>query len=163
MQTTAYFSAIISTRSGDEAKIIVIAIDDAKKRLEMAETVKKHFPHLHILVRAANRYDAYDLMNAGMLNVYRESVDTSVRLGVDAMKLLDRHYTAKRLAKLFLRLDEKNLKKLAAIRNQDEYFNTSRKFIEEIELIVQADIEGPALQDAGWDAEPLRKEAKVVN
>jgi monovalent cation:H+ antiporter-2, CPA2 family len=53
----------------------------------MVETVKKHFPHLHILVRATNRYDAYSLMNAGMLHVYRETVDTSVRLGVDAMTL----------------------------------------------------------------------------
>jgi voltage-gated potassium channel Kch len=155
---------LLQAAGAEEAKIIVIAIDDAKKRLEMVETVKKHFPHLHILVRASHRYDAYDLMNAGMLNVYRESVDTSLRLGVDAMKILGyRSYTAKRLAKTFLRLDEKNLKKLAAIRNEDEYINAARQFIEEIELIVQADAEGPALLDAGWDAETLREESRVVN
>ncbi|HEV7330846.1 MAG TPA: monovalent cation:proton antiporter-2 (CPA2) family protein [Flavisolibacter sp.] len=147
-----------------EAKLIVIAIDDAAKRLEMIETIKKHFPNLHILVRASNRYDAYDLMNAGMLHVYRESVDTSVRLGVDAMKLLGfRAYTAKRLAKTFLRHDEKNLKKLAAIRNQDEYINAARQYIEEIELIIQADAQGQYLFDSSWDAETLREEAKAVH
>jgi monovalent cation:H+ antiporter-2, CPA2 family len=146
-----------------EAKIIVIAINDEEKRMEMVETVKKHFPHLHILVRATNRYDAYDLMNAGMLHVYRETVDTSVRLGVDAMTLLGyRKYTAKRLAKTFLKLDEKNLKKLASIRNEDEYITTVRKYIEEIELIVQADAAGPSLLDAGWDAETLREEIKEM-
>lgn len=155
---------LLHAAGAGNARIIIIAIDDTKKRLEMVETVKKHFPHLHILVRASHRYDAYDLMNAGMLNVYRESVDTSVRLGVDAMKLLGyRHYTAKRMAKLFLKHDELNLKKLAAIRNQDEYINAARQFIEEIELIVQADAEGPALQDAGWDTETLREESKVVS
>jgi hypothetical protein len=115
------------------------------------------------LVRATNRYDAYDLMNAGMLHVYRETVDTSVRLGVDAMTLLGhRKYTAKRLAKTFLKLDEKNLKKLASIRNREEYITTIRKYIEEIELIVQADAEGPSLLDAGWDAETLREEVKQM-
>jgi monovalent cation:proton antiporter-2 (CPA2) family protein len=154
---------LLHAAGADDAKIIIIAIDDAAKRLEMVETVKKHFPHLHILVRSSHRYDAYDLMNAGMLHVYRESVDTSVRLGVDAMKLLGyRSYTAKRLAKTFIKLDEQNLKKLASIRNQDEYISTARQFIEEIELIVQADAEGPALFDAGWDAETLREEVKTT-
>lgn len=155
---------LLHAAGAGEARIIIIAIDDAKKRLEMVETIKKHFPQLHILVRASHRYDAYDLMNAGMLNVYRESVDTSIRVGVDAMKLLGyRSYTAKRLAKTFLRLDEKNLKKLASIRNQDEYIDAARQFIEEIELVVQADAEGPALMDAGWDAETLREESKAVS
>ena len=57
---------LLQAAGAGEAKIIIIAIDDAEKRLEMVETIKKHFPHLHMLVRATNRYDAYDLMNAGM-------------------------------------------------------------------------------------------------
>lgn len=156
-------SELLEAAGAQEAKIIVIAIDDAEKRLEMVETVKKHFPHLHILVRATNRYDAYDLMNAGMLHVYRETLDTSLRLGVDAMTILGyRTYTAKRLARTFLKHDEKNLKKLAAIRNEEEYITEAKKYIEEIELIVQADSQGPFLTDAAWDAETLREEAKTV-
>jgi monovalent cation:H+ antiporter-2, CPA2 family len=154
---------LLHAAGASEAKIIVVAIDDEEKRLEMVETIKKHFPHLHILVRAANRYDAYDLMNAGMLHVYRESVDTSVRLGVDALALLGfRHYTAKRLAKIFLKHDELNLKKLASIRNREEYINTARQYIEEIELIVQADASGPSMIDSGWDAETLREEIRSM-
>jgi monovalent cation:proton antiporter-2 (CPA2) family protein len=154
---------LLHAAGAGDAKIIIIAIDNAAKRLEMVETVKKHFPHLHILVRSSHRYDAYDLMNAGMLNVYRESLDTSIRLGVDAMKLLGyRSYTVKRLARTFLKHDEMNLKKLASIRNQDEYISAARQYIEEIELIVQADAEGPALFDAGWDAETLREEVKTT-
>lgn len=155
---------LLHSAGAEDAKIIVIAIDDAAKRLEMVETVKKHFPHLHILVRASHRYDAYDLMNAGMLHVYRETVDTSVRVGVDAMKLLGyRAYTAKRLAKTFLKHDERALKKLASIRNEDEYISKIKQHIEELELIVQADAEGPPLMDTAWDAETLREEVKAMD
>ena len=144
-----------------EARIIIIAIDSAEKRLEMIETVKKHFPHLHILVRAAHRFDAYDQMNAGMLHVYRETLDTSLRVGVDAMTLLGyRAYTAKRLARTFLKHDEANLKKLAAIRNEEEYIIEARRFIEEIEMIIQADRSSTYFKDEGWDAESLREEVK---
>ena len=156
---------LLEAAGAGEAKIIVIAIDDPERRLELIETVKKHFPHLHILVRATNRYDAYDQMNAGMLHVYRETLDTSLRLGVDALTILGhRAYTARRLARLFLKQDEKNLKKLAAIRNEDEYISESRKLIEEIELIIQTDRQdfasGP---DGAWDAESLRQEAKSLD
>jgi monovalent cation:proton antiporter-2 (CPA2) family protein len=155
---------LLHSAGAANAKIIVVAIGDAAKRLEMVETVKKHFPHLHILVRAANRYDAYDLMNAGMLHVYRETLDTSVRLGVDAMKLLGhRAHTAKRLARTFLKHDEKNLKKLASIRNQEEYINTIKQYIREIESIVQADADGPSLVDTAWDPETLREEVKTMS
>lgn len=147
-----------------EAKIIIIAIDDAEKRLELVETVKKHFPHLHMLVRASNRYDAYDLMNAGMLHVYRESLDTSLRLGVDALSLLGfRIYTAKRLARTFLKHDEQTLKQLAAVHNTENYISKAREFIEEIELMVQADAAGPALADSAWDAEHLREEVRSTS
>ncbi len=155
--------SLLHSAGAADAKIIIIAIDDAEKRLELVETVKKHFPRLHILVRATNRYDAYDLMNAGMLHVYRETVDTSVRLGVDALQLLGyRAYTAKRLAKTFLRHDERNLKKLASIRNREEYISKARQYIEELELIIQADAQGPSLLDAGWEAETLREEVKQL-
>jgi voltage-gated potassium channel Kch len=155
---------LLYSAGASDARILIIAIDDAQKRLRMIETVKKHFPHLHILVRAANRYDAYDLMNAGMLHVYRETLDTSVRVGVDALTILGfRTYTAKRLARTFLKLDEKNLKLLASIRNQDEYITTTRKYIEEIELIIRADAQGPIQADAAWDAENLREEARGMS
>lgn len=147
-----------------DAKIIIIAIDDAHKRLELVETVKKHFPNLHMLVRASNRYDAYDLMNAGMLHVYRESLDTSLRVGVDALGMLGfRNYTAKRLARTFLKHDEQTLKQLAAVHNTEGYISKAREFIEEIELIVQADAEGPALADSAWDAEHLREEVRATS
>jgi Trk K+ transport system NAD-binding subunit len=156
---------LLHAAGADDAKIIIIALNPADKRLAMIETVKKHFPHLHIFTRAKDRNDAYDLMNAGMLHVYRETLDTSLRLGVDAMKILGyRAYTAKRLAQTFLKYDEQRLKQLAAIRNREEYIIEARKFIEELELIIQSDNQKPAIdRDTGWNPESLREEARTTS
>lgn len=148
-----------------EAKLIVIALEPASKRLEMIETIKKHFPNLRMLVRASNRYDAYDLMNAGMLHVYRETIDTSLRVGVDVMKLLGyRAYAAQRAAQTFLKYDEDRLKKLASIQDKEEYIVTARTYIEELERLLQADNSNTTNfeTDRGWDEESLIADANRV-
>jgi len=125
-----------------QAKIIIIALEPPEKRLETIETIKKHFPDLRMFVRARNRYDAYDLMNAGMLHVYRETIDTSLRLGVDVMKILGRNeQAAQDAARKFLLHDEANLKNLSAIRDTEEYIVTARSYIEELDKMLRADME----------------------
>lgn len=140
-----------------KAKVIVIAIGDEEKRLEMIETIKKHFPELHILVRSTNRYDAYDLMNAGILHIYRETLDTSLRVGIDAMTLLGhRAHEATRAAKMFFMHDERTLKRLSAIRNDDEYYSAVRENQQELSRLIQADRTATTLRvDEGWDEESL--------
>jgi Trk K+ transport system NAD-binding subunit len=151
---------LLRSAGASDAKLIVIAIEPPEKRLEMIETIKKHFPNLHMFVRATNRYDAYDLMNAGVLHIYRETIDTSLRLGVDVMSMLGyRKYSAKRLARTFFKHDERNLKILSSIRDPDEYILEAKKYIEELEVVLQADLSDPILdRDDGWDPENLRKE-----
>lgn len=152
---------LLESAGAAKAKLIVIAIDAPEKRLEMIETIKKHFPNLRMLVRSTNRYDAYDLMNAGMLHVYRETIDTSLRAGVDAMRFLGfRTYTAERAARAFLKMDEANLKRLAAIQDKDEYIITAKDYIEEMERTLQADNQNILVtEDKSWDEESLIMDA----
>jgi len=133
---------LLQIAGAGKAQIIVIAINDREKRMEMIETVKKHFPHLYILARSLNRYDAYDQMNAGIMHIYRETLDTSLRVGKDVMKILghDRQEVAKS-ARVFFNHDEKTLKYLSSIRNDDEYISAAREKIEELEQLMLADRE----------------------
>jgi CPA2 family monovalent cation:H+ antiporter-2 len=149
---------LLEIAGAHKAKLIVIAIGDQKKRLEMIETIKKHFPNLQMLVRSSNRYDAYDLMNAGMLHIYRETLDTSLRVGVDAMKILGYPpEVADRSAKTFFIHDEKALKRLSTIRNDEEYISAARKNMEELTMLVQADREvAKPAQEVDNPAEQLR-------
>src|SRR6185295_3651264 len=123
----------------------------------LIETIKKHFPNLRMLVRSTNRFDAYDQMNAGMLHIYRETIDTSLRVGVDTMKFLGfRAYTAQRAARMFFKLDEANLKKLSSIRDREEYIIAAREKMEELELTIKADLQQmDQLRSTGWDDESI--------
>ncbi|HMP92948.1 MAG TPA: cation:proton antiporter, partial [Phnomibacter sp.] len=152
---------LLHAAGASKAKLLVVAIGDKEKRLELVETCKKHFPNLRLLVRAANRFDAYDLMNEGMLHIYRETIDTSLRMGVDAMRFLGfRTYSAQRAARTFLRYDEAKLKELASIQDDQEYIITARRYIEELETILAEDRKDRELAvDAGWDEDSLITEA----
>jgi monovalent cation:proton antiporter-2 (CPA2) family protein len=151
---------LLQAAGAAEAKLLIIAINNPEKRLEMVKMVKKHFPHLRMLVRATNRFDAYDLMNEGMLHVYRETLDTALRVGVDALRFLGyRHYNAKRAARTFLKADEQNLKKLASIRDTNLYIHTAKELIQELEATLRTDLQNRGLTDeSGWDEEGLIKE-----
>jgi CPA2 family monovalent cation:H+ antiporter-2 len=141
---------LLEIAGAHKAQIIVIAISDEEKRLEMIETVKKHFPHLYILVRSSNRYDAYDQMNAGIMHIYRETLDTSLRVGVDVLKILGHNRTeAAQAAKTFFTHDERTLKYLSSMRNSEaEYINAAREKSEELEKLVLADREAIRIQNA---------------
>lgn len=152
---------LLIAAGADKAKLIIITYDDAEKNLHLVETVKKHFPHLKILVRAIDRKDAHDHFTAGVENVYRDTLDVSLRLGVDAMRMLGfRAHRAHRAAKMFLKHDEKALRSLTQVRgNKKEYLSAARQYIAELEELIMSDLQEPDLnRDAGWDPETLRED-----
>ena len=71
-----------------QAKLLVVSLGDTERSLEVIRLAKEHWPHLHILARATDRPMAYALLGAGVENVYRETLDTSLHAGVDALRLL---------------------------------------------------------------------------
>ncbi len=155
---------LLKSAGAEDAQLIIIALDSPGKCLELVETVKKHFPHLHVLVRAQDRSDAYEFMDAGVLKVYRETFESSLRMGVDALKLLGRRsYQAHRAMNIFRNHDNKALKHLAAIRgDRKQYINHAREKILELEKFIEADMEDRTLDhDAGWDVETLKDEFKT--
>jgi CPA2 family monovalent cation:H+ antiporter-2 len=155
---------LLRAAGAEKAKLIVISIGSAERRLEMIETIKKHFPNLRMFVRASNRYDAYDQMNAGMLHVYRETIDTSLRMGRDVLGILGfRAYQVQRASNMFFKYDERNLKELAALKlDSEEYALTIKGFIEEQERLLQADKSTGLINiDLGWDEESLIADANL--
>jgi monovalent cation:H+ antiporter-2, CPA2 family len=157
---------LLKAAGAEAAKLIIIALDNPDKCLELVETVKKYFPHLHVLVRAQDRADAYELMDAGVLHLYRETLDSSLRMGVDALKLLGRRsYQAHRAMNIFRKHDDKALKHLAAIRNDHkQYINQAREKIMELEKFIEADREDQTLdRDEGWDVDSLKEEFRSIS
>ncbi|MGY2133049.1 monovalent cation:proton antiporter-2 (CPA2) family protein [Hymenobacter sp. HD11105] len=154
---------LLHAAGASQAKVIIIALDSSERALELVELVRRHFPHLRILVRAHDRPDAYEFIEAGLTDVYRETVDSSLRLGVDALRLLGvRAYHAQRAARTFLRHDELAMRELAAVhKDRKTYFSTARQRIQELEQLLHFDAANENLRevDEGWDNESLRQEA----
>lgn len=133
---------LLEIAGANKAEILIIAIGDKEKRMMLIDTVKRHFPHLYMLVRARDRDEAYNQMNAGMMHIYRENLDTSLRLGVDALKILGhKRHEAVRAAKTFFIHDEKTLKYLSSIRNDEEYIVAVREKMQELDILMKADRE----------------------
>jgi CPA2 family monovalent cation:H+ antiporter-2 len=106
------------------------------------------------MVRVKDRAEAYDLIDLGLGDVYRESLDTSVRLGVDVLiKLGHRRYSATRAGQNFLKNDEAALTKLAPHRHDEKsyIFNAREQIRLQEQLLADDRNANPALNDHAWE------------
>ncbi|MFC2085948.1 monovalent cation:proton antiporter-2 (CPA2) family protein, partial [Bacteroidota bacterium] len=114
---------LLHAAGADKAKILILAIDRPEKTIELVHTARTHFPHLTILARAFDWDDAHDLLEAGVDHVYRHNLDTSLRLGEDALQMLGfRAHKAHRLAQKFRTHDQATLMQLRAVKRDDKQF-----------------------------------------
>ncbi len=153
---------LLRTAGLDKAKLVILAIDDHKKILQMVETVRRHAPHVTILARATGRTEAYDLLDAGVDHVYRETFETSLRIGIDALSMLGlRTYHAHRMSKTFRLRDEEALRELSGMRHdKKQYMNLARQSISDLEELLLSELEETGVsRDAGWDTDSLLEEA----
>jgi voltage-gated potassium channel Kch len=153
--------SLLEAAGAAKAKLLIVAIGDPDKALQLAHAARKHFPHLRILARAAGRYEAYELIEGGLENVYRDTLDSSLRMGIDALRMLGvRAYHAFRSARTFRRHDEESVRELALMRHDRKtYIDTARQRIGDLEELLLSDLKGhDEMADVGWDAESRRKE-----
>jgi glutathione-regulated potassium-efflux system protein KefB len=151
---------LLKSAGADEAKILITAIDSPQTSQEIIRTVQKHFPHLQILVRAKNRSDAYELIDMGVKDIYREGLHTSVKLAVDVLsKLGQRKYTATRQGQKFLQYDEETILHMAEYRHDmKQYILKAREtFSLQEELLSKDLIHDSAESDHSWDSENIKK------
>ena len=154
---------LLHAAGAEEAAVLVIALGDGEKAVELAKTAHEHFPHLRILARATERPDAFNLMEAGVSDVYRDTLDTALRLGVDALRSTGmRAHRALRSAQAFRRHDERNLHSLAEIGRVDQavFLGRVRDTYRDLEerMLAELNSEDTTVADAAWDAESLIRE-----
>jgi monovalent cation:proton antiporter-2 (CPA2) family protein len=76
---------LLHTTGIDKAKLFVAAIDDREKLTSLVAHVAKHYPIVRILARALDRHHVYELENAGAHFVQRETFESALNLGRDAL------------------------------------------------------------------------------
>ncbi len=151
---------ILKAAGAEDAKFIICTINDEAGSHTLAEVVQKHFPQAQLFVRTKHRYHTYDLMEKGVTKTYRETLHTSVFMGVDVLKAMgQRSYTATRKAQEFLKYDEAAIKRLSEIwKEKDNYILTIKEEMELQEKLLKDDKRflSEIFDNNAWDSDVLR-------
>ena len=122
----------------DEAKMLVVAIDDKEHATELVRYVTKHYPEVYIVARAIDRHHVYELYNAGARDIIRETFDSSLRAGRSALEALGFHaYDAERQIRGFVLNDREQMFALASSYDPDvpaheneEYVRRTKEYLD---------------------------------
>jgi voltage-gated potassium channel Kch len=155
-------SDLLHAAGAGRAKLFISTLADEEKSVRLVKLVQQEFPNLHILARATSRQHAYELLCAGVDDVFRETLGSALDLGVKAMRDLGfRGVQAVRAARIFKEYDEASLRELAKYVDDDaRYTSVARQHMENLERILQADRQElrPA-RDDGWEVDRQKNEA----
>ncbi|MFN4086482.1 MAG: monovalent cation:proton antiporter-2 (CPA2) family protein [Spirosomataceae bacterium] len=137
-----------------EAQLVIAAIDSPEANKSMIQLIRESHPHVRILARSRNRFDAYELLDVGIKSIYRETLYSAVHMGVDALVALGfRRYTATRQGQKFLDFDERSLHRLASKRyDMNDYVIHMKDELEwQMQLLENDQQQHMDLLDKSWD------------
>ena len=132
---------LLEAAGANDAKLLVIAVDEADKTLDIIHMAQQHFPHLKILARAIDRSHAYAIMQTKIDGLRRETFDSALHLGVDALQILGATQDdAQHAGKLFAQHDEDNMRKLAEVWGDDKQYGIAvQKGLQELKQVLKED------------------------
>ncbi len=130
---------ILRSAGAENADLLILCLDSPEKNKFILEYARENFPQLEIFVRAKNRLDAYDFINSGVDNIYRETLGTAVNMAVDILKATGmRAYAARRMGQRFMVIDKAMTRKLAKEQLKDKISFTMTDHLErEAELLAE--------------------------
>lgn len=134
-------SELLRSAGAERARLLVIALDDREKVLDMIHIAQMHFPRLKVLVRAYDRTHAYELLRAGADFIVRETFGSALTLGREALVMLgNSENRAKRMAESFDLHDTEGMVRLSEVWGNDhEYGLRIRQNLEDLETVLQED------------------------
>ncbi|WP_440876372.1 monovalent cation:proton antiporter-2 (CPA2) family protein [Thalassotalea sp. PLHSN55] len=137
---------LLHAAGAEQAELLVIAIDDGDKIIEMVELAHKHYPKLKIVARAIDRRHAYQLVQLGVTEFRRETFDSALNLGIEALTLLGNTETsAKRSADIFAKHDVETLYELEKLWGDDQSYGIAvKQRMEDLQQVLNKDMQEQA-------------------
>ena len=134
---------VLRAAGADEAKLLVVLLDDMEAVLRTVEVARRNFPQLKILARARNRRHAHLLMDRGVDGLVRETFFSSLALAEKALTALGIDAdAASRAVALFRDHDERTLASSHAVyRDEQKLIQTTQDAAAELESLFEADRE----------------------
>ena len=100
----------------EDARVLVVAIDDKQNAVKLVKYARKARPDLHIIARARDRVHVHELYDAGADDIVREMFDSSLRAGRYALENLGlTEFEASEVESAFYQHDRAALRELAEL------------------------------------------------
>ena len=136
--------------------MLVVAIDDPERTLELVKFARRARPDIHIVARAFDRVAVYALFQAGANDIIREVFDSSVRAGRCALEGLGLHpYRAQKLVEAHVKFDRESMRMLAEVWDPEISVFENAEYIR-VAAQRNAELERTMMGDRGREAEPPR-------
>ena len=146
------------------AKIVILSMAEYDEALQVADYLKKNYPHVKILARAKDIYHAFEFFKRNVNIVQREVFDSAAELGEKALVNLGfSKYEAYRATRTFKHHEKQVLLDLYALWKEDEnrFIQESRRFSDQLSEILQAEKDYLIHEtDYAWNANSIREEAE---
>ena len=132
---------LLEAAGAHNAKLLVVGVESADKGMAIIATAKKHFPNLKIVARAVDRRHAYQIIQQKIAGFRRETFDSALKLGVDALQILGVDAReAQHVADVFAKHDEEMLHKLAEVWGDEQSYSIAvRQGVEDLKRVLDSD------------------------
>lgn len=145
---------LLRAAGADQAKFIIVAIDDIEHSLKLVDMARQEFPHLIILARARNVQHVFELTERGVPVIQREVFESALLLGERALVQMGyAPYAARQAALKFRGHDLRSLvKRYEARGNEEELITVAREARQQLEEAMNADREvyNPTTAPDAW-------------
>ncbi|WP_090200342.1 monovalent cation:proton antiporter-2 (CPA2) family protein [Yoonia tamlensis] len=137
---------LLSAAGFDDARVLVVAIDDKASATKLVAYARKARPDLHIVARARDRVHVYELYDAGANDIVREMFDSSLRAGRYALENLGlTEFEAAEAEQTFYHHDRAAMRELAElwkpgvpVADLPDYVARSRELNNDLETALAA-------------------------
>jgi len=132
---------MLRAAGAEQAKLIVVALDDPQAVLRIVDVAKNDFPNLAILARARNRWFAHLLMDRDVDGLVRDTFFSSLEMSRMALTELGIDpAAAERAVTLFRENDERNLEETHAFyRDEKQLIQSQQQAADELAGLFEAD------------------------
>ena len=115
----------------DQARVLVVALDDQEAAIRLVSVARKLRPDLHIVARAYDHSHTYRLYQAGANDIVREMFDSSLRAGRYVLENIGlSEFEAAEAERVFYHHDRDAVKELATLWKPDVPASQNQAYVD---------------------------------
>ncbi len=136
------------------AKILVVAVDDMNAAVKLVKQARRLRPDIHIIARARNRLNVYELFRAGANDIVRETFDSSMRAGKYVLENMGlTAFEVETAADDFFKLDRRAMLEMAELWDPDVPFEDNTAMVAKARELNNNQITAFTVKEADTTAE----------